>query len=161
MASNLLEYKGYHAKIEFSSEDNLLIGKVCWVNDSLTFEGETISEITEAFRDTIDEYLAFCKEIGKEPDKEFKGSLNIRMPAELHRAVALNAAARNQTINQFIVDSLQHCIDNPSNDIQVIADAILSKLSSHSDRVLSDTIPYQVKTPFKTSYVYGKESYVQ
>ena len=68
--NNMLEYNGYHAKIEFNEEDMLLVGEVFGINDSLNFYGKTIEEVVEMFHQSIDNYLELCKEIGKNPDKE-------------------------------------------------------------------------------------------
>lgn len=67
---NVIEYKGYHAAIFYDSRDNILVGKVCWISDELTFEAWGVSQIQTAFHNTIDQYLDFCKEKGKSPCKE-------------------------------------------------------------------------------------------
>lgn len=67
---NVIEYKGYHAAVFYDSRDNILIGKVCWISDDLTFEAWGVSQIQTAFHNTIDQYLEFCKEKGKSPCKE-------------------------------------------------------------------------------------------
>lgn len=67
---NVIEYKGYHAAVFYDSIDNILIGKVCWISDDLTFEACGVSQIQTAFHNTIDQYLEFCKEKGKSPCKE-------------------------------------------------------------------------------------------
>lgn len=143
MNTNLLEYKGYHASVEFSSEDCLLVGKVCWVNDSLTFEGQTVHEVVSAFHETIDEYIALCQEIGKQPEKEFKGTLNIRMSPDLHRSAAISAAQSGTTLNQFIVNAISNSVHNDDHQAQDIANIIVSKLSSSSTGFTKKTLPYQ------------------
>ena len=69
--NNILEYKNYHARIEFDEEDMLFIGEVFGIQDSISFHGISIPELVESFHQSIDDYLEFCKEIGKNPDKEF------------------------------------------------------------------------------------------
>ncbi len=103
----MLEYKGYHAKIEFDAEDKILVGKVFGLNDSLNFEGSTPEEIENMFHQSIDNYLALCAEIGKEPEREFKGTFNVRVTPELHREAALLAMAKGETLNQVIADSIE------------------------------------------------------
>lgn len=100
--NSMMEYKGYHAKIEFSAEDGVFIGKVFGITDTLIFEGETVAELTEMFHQTIDDYIMLCEESGKTPEKEFKGSLNIRISSELHKKLALCAEESEQSINQII-----------------------------------------------------------
>jgi predicted HicB family RNase H-like nuclease len=52
-----MEYKNYHAKIEFDEEDNIFVGQVLGINDSLNFHGSSVSELQEAFNDSIENYL--------------------------------------------------------------------------------------------------------
>ena len=72
-----MEYKGYHAKIEYSAEDETFIGQVLGINDTLLFEGATVRELTEMFHNSIDDYAAVCAEIGKIPEKEYKGAFYV------------------------------------------------------------------------------------
>ena len=49
--NSMLEYKGYHASVEFDAEDNLFIGEVFGINDSLNFHGTSVTELKEMFPD--------------------------------------------------------------------------------------------------------------
>ena len=44
-----------------------------------------IQNVEKEFHEAVDDYLEFCKEVGKEPDKEYKGSFNVRISLELHK----------------------------------------------------------------------------
>lgn len=105
--SNKLTYKGYHAAIEYDADDGILVGTVFGIRDTLAFHGSSISEITETFHDCIDTYLAVCKEQGISPDKEFKGSLNVRITPDLHRKAALVANQEGITLNQLIQQAIE------------------------------------------------------
>ena len=109
--SNMMEYKGYHAKIEFDQEDMLLVGEVFGIQDTLCFHGRDVNEVVEMFHQSIDEYLDMCKEIGKEPDKEYKGSFNVRIAPELHKKVALSAAKQEITLNKFVENALRNAVE--------------------------------------------------
>ena len=61
----LMEYKGYHAIVEYSDEDEVFIGKVFGLADVILFDGESISELKNSFQDAVDDYLSLCEEIGK------------------------------------------------------------------------------------------------
>jgi len=41
----MMEYKGYHAAIRYSDEDNLFIGEVFGINDTLAFHGSSVQEL--------------------------------------------------------------------------------------------------------------------
>ena len=105
---NLMEYKGYHAKIEYSDEDKTFFGRIIGVNDVLAFDGENISELRDMFKETIDDYLEMCEELGQLPDKEYKGSFNVRISPELHKQACLSAVAQGISLNQFVATAIEH-----------------------------------------------------
>ena len=39
--------------------------------------------------DSLDDYLAFCEEVGKSPEKEYKGTFNVRISPERHKEMVL------------------------------------------------------------------------
>ena len=111
-ADQMLEYKGYHAKIYFDARDDIFVGEVFGLNDSLNFHGSTVQELKEMFHQCIDNYLDLCKELGEEPEREFKGSFNIRIQPELHRQLAYNALNEGKSLNQYINESLEQFVSN-------------------------------------------------
>ncbi len=104
--NNCMEYRGYHAAISFDADDGIFVGSVLGIADSLNFHGENVAELTDAFHSCVDSYLDFCREMGKTPDKEYKGSLNIRLSPEVHRQAAICAAGEGKTLNQFIGEAV-------------------------------------------------------
>ena len=76
--SNVLAYKGYFAPVEFDAEQHVLTGMVTGIRDAIIFEGSTAEEVEQCFHDAVDDYLEFCAEKGKEPERAFKGSFNVR-----------------------------------------------------------------------------------
>lgn len=62
-------YKGYSAAVLWYEEDKLYCGILADIPDMVTFHGSTIAEAEEHFKAAVDDYLAFCKEVGKEPEK--------------------------------------------------------------------------------------------
>lgn len=105
--ANVIKYRGYHGKIEFSEEDQMLIGSVIGIQDALYFHGSSVEEVTQAFHDSVDNYLSLCEAMGKSPDKEYKGSLNIRIPNDLHRRASLLAEELGISLNQFIQGAIE------------------------------------------------------
>ena len=105
-----MEYKGYHAQIEYDSDDELFIGKVYGIVDSLYFHGTSVVELEEMFHQSIENYLQMCTETGKEPDKEFKGSFNVRISPELHRGISLQAAQEGLSLNQYVSKALEESL---------------------------------------------------
>ncbi len=65
----MLEYKGYIGEVTELDEDSEVIsGRVAGLGDVVTFEGRTAKELAQAFRDSVDDYLAFCAELGRAPE---------------------------------------------------------------------------------------------
>lgn len=105
--AKLLEYRGYHAKVEYEPEDNLLVGNVLGISDSLNFHAENTTDLIENFHNCIDNYLAFCEKIGKTPDKEYSGTFNVRVSPELHKKAFFRAQEDNTTLNKVVENALR------------------------------------------------------
>jgi len=109
-----LEYKGYTGSIEYSPEDNLLYGKVLGINGLISYEGETGKYLEDDFKGAIDAYLEDCKELGKTPEKPFKGSFNVRIPASLHQRAALLAIEAKTSLNNFVAEAIRSRVSEGS-----------------------------------------------
>jgi predicted HicB family RNase H-like nuclease len=107
----MMTYKGYHATVKYDYDDNIFVGEVFGVEDSLNFYGESVSELQEMFHQSVDNYLALCEETGKSPNKEFKGSFNVRIPVKLHYQAALAAKEQNISLNQFVIQAISQSLD--------------------------------------------------
>jgi len=102
----MLEYNGYTGQVEFDDEAGLFHGEVLDTRDVITFQGTTVEELEQAFRDSIDDYLEFCAERGAKPDKPFSGKLMVRLNPALHRRLYLEAKRLGKSLNQYISDRL-------------------------------------------------------
>lgn len=98
----MMEYKGYIGKVEFDDEANIFHGEVINLRDVITFQGESVQEIRQAFQDSIDDYLAFCAERQEEPDKPFSGTFTVRVAPELHRDIYTQARLANKSLNSWV-----------------------------------------------------------
>jgi len=101
--SGTMEYKGYHAKPEYSAEDNLFIGEIVGIKDSISFHGKSIKEIEDSFREAVDDYLDLCKQIGKTPEKEYSGQFIMRVPADTHRDLVIAATSQGISLNRMVL----------------------------------------------------------
>jgi predicted HicB family RNase H-like nuclease len=110
MKSDMMKYKGYRATISFDEEDKIFVGEVFGIADSLNFHGRSIDELEEAFHDSIENYLEICEKIGKNPQKEFSGTFNVRTTPALHKQTAEYAADNGITRNQTISRALESCL---------------------------------------------------
>lgn len=104
--TDILEYKGYHTKINFISESGTLRGKVEGINDYVDFETENASDVENEFHKAVDDYLDFCKEVGKEPEKEYRGCFNVRIDSSLHKKLAIESIKFDESINSIVEQAL-------------------------------------------------------
>jgi len=101
-----MTYKGYEGKVEFDEEANLFTGEVINTKDVITFQGKSVEELNRAFRESVNDYLAFCKERGEDPEKPFSGTFIVRMTPELHRRVAMEARRKGKSLNAYVLSRL-------------------------------------------------------
>ena len=105
--NNILEYKGYYTKIEYSAEDQVLYGKIEGIKDLVNFECESLDTVEEEFHNAVDDYLALCEDLGECPDKPYKGIFNVRISPELHRRASIMADQKGETLNAFVADAIR------------------------------------------------------
>ncbi len=107
----MMEYKGYIGKIEMDDEAGILFGEVINIRDVITFEGTSVEEVQTAFRESVDDYLAFCAERGENPEKPFSGKFVVRLPVELHRQAYIQAKLADQSLNGWITEVIQTALN--------------------------------------------------
>ncbi|MDA0745736.1 MAG: type II toxin-antitoxin system HicB family antitoxin [bacterium] len=106
----MIVYKGYVGVFDFDPETDSFHGNVVNTNDVITFYGSSAAELRREMKRSVKEYLVFCKEQGREPEKPFSGNLMIRTDPELHRRVALEAARRRLSMNAYVQEVLEDAI---------------------------------------------------
>ncbi len=103
----MLKHKGYTGDARFDADAGLFHGEVLDTRDVITFQGTTVDELRHAFRQSVDDYLDFCRERGEEPDRPFSGRLMLRLPPELHRYIHIEARREGKSLNRWITDRLE------------------------------------------------------
>lgn len=106
----MMEYKGYKGIIAFDDEARIFHGEVFGIRDVVTFQGTCVEELEQAFRDSVEDYLDFCRSRGEQPEKPFSGKFNLRLQPELHMQVALRAKQENKSMNEWINETLSHAV---------------------------------------------------
>jgi len=109
---DVLNYKGFIGSVHFSADDSVFYGKVEGITDLVTFEGETVKELTEAFHFMVDEHIKDCEAENIAPEKSYKGSFNVRLTPELHKRIAVSAKMRGITINKFVFEALNETVSH-------------------------------------------------
>lgn len=106
----MMDYKGYVGRVEFDDEAGIFHGDVINTRDVITFQGESVTELKEAFQESIEDYLAFCAARGERPDKPFSGHFVTRISPELHRQVNLAASLSGKSLNAWVSEQLESAV---------------------------------------------------
>lgn len=104
---NTMQYKGYVGSVEFSEEDGIFFGKVLGIRSLISYDGKNAQELVEDFHGAVDDYLVMCAAEGITPEKAYKGSFNVRIPAEMHKQAAICALQNNISLNKIVEQALQ------------------------------------------------------
>ncbi len=104
---NILKHKGYSATVEFSAPDEIFFGKINGIRDVVTFEADSVPKLKKAFKDAVEDYLATCQQLGKDSDKELKGSFNVRVKPQIHRLAVIKSSALKISLNQLVENALE------------------------------------------------------
>lgn len=106
----MMEYKGYAAKVEFDDEANTFYGEVLNLRDVITFQADTVAKLRKAFRESVDDYLDFCKQRGEKPEKPYSGRFVVRVEPELHKRICVKAKLQHKSLNRWVHDALQSAV---------------------------------------------------
>ncbi len=104
---NTLKYKGFIGSVAFSEADGVFFGKLEGVDGLVNFEGKSVKELTSAFHEAVEDYIAYCAQAGIEPHKSYSGSLNVRLTPDVHTHVAYLAKQAGISINAFIKTAVE------------------------------------------------------
>lgn len=77
-------------------------GVIEGINDYVDFQTSNIADVEKEFHCAVDDYLIFCSEVGKEPEREYKGTFNVRIKPELHKKLAFKALEDGDSLNKAV-----------------------------------------------------------
>ena len=84
----------------------------------MDFQTSNIADVEKEFHCAVDDYLIFCSEVGKEPEKEYKGTFNVRIKPELHKKLAFKALEDGDSLNKAVEKAITvYLSDGRANDI--------------------------------------------
>ncbi|MCK4761898.1 MAG: type II toxin-antitoxin system HicB family antitoxin [Candidatus Aminicenantes bacterium] len=110
--SNLLTYKNYTGSVEYSAEDEVFYGKIEFITDTVLYEGRSVEELKKNFQEAVEDYIEACEDMGKKPQKPFKGKILARIDPELHKKAALASLQRRVSLNKFVENAIRHEIES-------------------------------------------------
>ncbi|MCC2646164.1 MAG: HicB family protein [Rickettsiaceae bacterium] len=107
---DMMVYKGYIGSVHYSDEEEVFFGKVEYIKSLINYKATDVKTLKAAFKSAVEDYLESCSELNINPEKPFKGSLNVRIGEEVHRQAAIYAEQNNLSLNQLVKDALSSYI---------------------------------------------------
>jgi len=114
----MMTYKGYSGQVSFDDEAKIFHGEVLDTKDVITFQGRSVDEIENAFHDSVDDYLEFCKDLNEKPDKPFSGKFIVRVSPSFHHQIYLKAVQSGKSLNKWINETLKNHITPNQPDVK-------------------------------------------
>jgi predicted HicB family RNase H-like nuclease len=107
---NAMMYNGYAARVEFDADDRIFTGRLAGIDDIVTFHGESVRELEVEFHSAVNGYLEMSQQLGKPAQKPYSGRVMLRVPSEVHAAVAVAADSCGKSINQWATEVLRRAV---------------------------------------------------
>ena len=110
--TDLVLFEKVHVLIacEFSEEDEMFFGRVLGIRSLISYEGDNAKDLIADFHNSVDEYLKWCEDEGRKPEKAYKGSFNIRISPKLHKQLVICAMSHDMTLNGYIQEILEKAV---------------------------------------------------
>lgn len=107
----LFKYRAYLGSVDFDLASGVLYGKIQFINDTVTYEANSLPELKAEFEAAVDDYLETCDVIGKEPQRTYSGSFNVRIGEELHREAAICSLKKDVKLNEFCREAIAEKVE--------------------------------------------------
>jgi predicted HicB family RNase H-like nuclease len=109
----MIEYKGYRGVFEFDPSIDSFHGRVVGLQDVVTFQGRSLEELRREMANSVEDYLEFCAEVGKKPERPYRGEFLVRTTPEVHRAAAVQAEASGMSLNAWVEEAITAMVREP------------------------------------------------
>lgn len=102
----ILKYNDYEGTAEIDVTRLVCRGKILFIDDLVTYEADSPTDLQKEFQAAVDDYIETCKHLNREPKKPLRGQFNVRIPPALHKEAVLRAVAEGVSLNDVVVRSL-------------------------------------------------------
>ena len=104
--SNVMSYKGYLARVEYDDEDGIFTGRLAGIRDGVGFHADTVEGLRAAFHEAVEDYLATCARLGREPQRAYSGQMMFRVNPDVHRRAVVAAELAGKSLNAWAEEVL-------------------------------------------------------
>lgn len=105
-----MEIDGYRALIQYDPDIEMFRGEFVGLNGGADFYAQDIESLRKEGATSLEVFLDMCREDGVEPRKSYSGKFNLRVPANVHAELAIQAASTGKSLNQWVVDILMQSL---------------------------------------------------
>ena len=109
----MIEYKGYTGVFEYDSSIEAFHGRVVGLQDVVTFQGRSVEELKTEMAESVEDYLELCAEVGKDPERPYRGEFLVRTTPEVHRAAAVAAESEGMSLNAWVEATIATTVGAP------------------------------------------------
>jgi len=67
LAQKTVMHKGYHGTIKVNTRDYSLFGTILFIDEEITYSGQSFAELEENFRTAVENHIQLCKDKGQDP----------------------------------------------------------------------------------------------
>lgn len=108
----MLKHDHYTYRVNWSAQDNEYVG-ICLEFPSLSWLDASIEKALHGIRELVGGVISDMqanKEVAPEPlaEKKYSGKFVVRVPQEIHRELALQAAQQGISLNRVVSAKLAH-----------------------------------------------------
>jgi predicted HicB family RNase H-like nuclease len=104
---NTMSYKGYTTRMDFDTDDKIIVGRVVDLDDIITFHGTSVAEFEEAFHTALDGYISACQQLKQIAEKPASGRLMLRIEPSIHASALRRASEAGQSLNKWAASVLE------------------------------------------------------
>jgi predicted HicB family RNase H-like nuclease len=109
--SDILNHKGYSARIQFDADDRIFFGRIAGIDDGVGFHADTVADVVDAFHEAVEDYLAACASVGKTPEKPYSGKVMLRIDPAIHARASIAAKLAGKSLNAFGEEALRQAAE--------------------------------------------------
>src|SRR4051812_2279528 len=113
-------------------------GKILFIDDLITYESSSPSDLQKEFEAAVDDYIETCKLLNRSPQKPLKGQFNVRVAPEKHKSATLRAIQDGVSLNEVVNNALDLYLCGGA--------AVVNHEHNHNVRVTLEVDPGAVKT---------------
>jgi len=116
---NAMVYKGWAARIDYDGDDEIFVGHLAGVNDIVGFHADTVAGLKRAFHEAVDDYIASCAVVGKDPERPCSGQIMVRVDPAVHAKAVLAAHLSGKSLAKWAEEKLDGAARRELGEIAV------------------------------------------